>query len=273
MRILVTNDDGIEARGIRALADRLAEDFAVTVAAPAREQSASGHSITLHRPVRVRPHDWPGVRAFAVEGTPVDAVKLAVEALMPEPPDVVVSGINHGSNLGRDVFYSGTVAAAIEGFLLGVPAVAVSLEAPDGPGFDWAAAFVAWWLSARFTPPEPGTLWNINLPRLVPRLPAGMMTVPLGRREYVNTLSREPHPGGGEWFRIAGQVAQYRGGPDNDVGAVAHGYVAVTPLKLDITAWDRIPRTPVAVPIPHDALRIRRPDGATLEDEGGGRRG
>ncbi|MCL8208705.1 MAG: 5'/3'-nucleotidase SurE [Actinomycetia bacterium] len=273
MRVLVTNDDGIEARGIHALADRLAEDFAVTVAAPAREQSASGHSITLHRPVRVRPYAWPGVRAFAVEGTPVDAVKLAVEALMPEPPDVVVSGINHGSNLGRDVFYSGTVAAAIEGFLLGVPAVAVSLEAPDGPGFDWGAAFVAWWLATRFSPPEPGTLWNINLPRVGPRVPTGMLTVPLGRREYVNTLSREPHPGGGESFRIAGQVAQYHGGPDTDVGAVAHGYVAVTPLQLDITAWERIPRPPVAVPIPPEALRIRRSAGATLDDEGGVHRG
>lgn len=257
MRILVTNDDGIDAAGILALARALVSLGEVMVAAPERERSASGHSITLHKPLHAFTRDLgPNVRAWAITGTPVDCVKLAVEALLRDPPDLVVSGINNGSNLGRDVFYSGTVSAAIEALFLGIPAIAISLASPDGPGFPWAAAFVKWWLQNGYEPPPAGVLYNLNLPRLVPRLPTEVRRVKLGKRQYQNEFHRRVDPRGHEYFWLAGSASDETEEPDTDVGAVARGYVTLTPLRLEITALDLVPIRPGHLPIDADAIRI-----------------
>src|ERR1041385_8832783 len=161
--ILVTNDDGIHASGLMALAGALEELGEVYVVAPDREQSAVGHALTLHRPLRV---DTVGERRFAINGTPSDCVNLGILGLLPEKPVLVASGINHGTNLGEDVTYSGTVSAAMEGTLLGVVSMAVSLAEPEGGGFDEAARVaraVATRLLVEGLPPS--TLLNVNVPR------------------------------------------------------------------------------------------------------------
>lgn len=271
LRILVTNDDGIEAEGIRTLAQCLANrGGAVFVVAPAQERSASGHSITLHRPIRMESRDLgPGIVARAVDGTPVDCVKLAVQAFMTDPPDLLISGINHGANLGRDVFYSGTVAAAIEGCFLGIPSVAVSLQTPADPGFAWAAAFVVWWLAYAFQKPPPGVLYNINLPRLDRALPERMVTVRLGRRLYRNALRRSADHQGGECFWLAGEATEEDEGPDTDVGTIQRGQVSVTPLRLEMTAQDLVSVPNPARPINPTEIASGLPSLETLSLGGG----
>jgi 5'-nucleotidase len=241
VRVLVTNDDGIGAYGLRALAHALAVRHAVTVVAPERERSASGHSITLHRPVHAIPERWgDGIEAWAVTGTPADCVKLGVQGLLAEPPDLVVAGINHGANLGRDIFYSGTVSAAIEAHFLGCPAWAVSLAEPTEPDLEAAARAVAHWLDREG--PVPSWLLNINFPAgsraLTPLYPRPAR---LGRRDYVSELERRVDPQGRTYFWMAGRVREAPEPPDTDVGVVRAGFVAVTPLTLAVTAESVLP--------------------------------
>lgn len=271
MRILVTNDDGIEAEGLQTLAQCLANRGGeIFVVAPEQERSASGHSITLHRPIRMEPRDLgPGIVAQSVDGTPVDCVKLAVQAFMTAPPDLLISGINHGANLGRDVFYSGTVSAAIEGCFLGIPSVAVSLQNPAGPGFSWAAAFVVWWLARAYQKPPPGVLYNINLPRLDRALPQQMITVPLGQRLYRNALRRSPDHAGGEYFWLAGEALEEDEGPNTDVGTIRRGQVSITPLRLEITAQDLVSVPNPARPIDQAGIASGLSSWGTLSLGGG----
>jgi 5'-nucleotidase len=226
--ILVTNDDGVHAPGLAALAETLGPLGEVWVVAPEREQSACGHALTLHRPLR--PHQW-GERRFAVNGTPSDCVNLGVLGFLPERPVLVASGVNHGSNLGDDVTYSGTVSAAMEATLLGVPAIAVSLV--DG-GDLTAAARVARLVATRVLveglPPK--TLLNVNVPRQAPR---GIRFTRLGHRVYSEKVVEQVDPRGRTHYWLGAGPPEWEALEGTDMGAVHEGFVAVTPLYLDLT--------------------------------------
>jgi 5'-nucleotidase len=267
LRILVTNDDGIEAEGLQQLAAELAEWADVIVAAPSAERSASGHSITLTRPVYAEPYRRGRVSGWSVDGTPADCVKLAVEVLLEDRPDLVVSGINHGSNLGRDVFYSGTVSAAIEACFLGLCGVAVSQARPNPANLAWAAKFVRWWLETSFVLPPPGVIYNVNLPPFedLSAAPRELVPAVLGRRVYRNQFRPETSPDGRPGWRLGGTPLVDDEEPRSDVAVVARGQAAITPLKLEITADDVLDRLrPVSLSIPRagEAMLPKRGGGA-----------
>src|SRR3989442_8053541 len=225
--LLLTNDDGVHASGLGALERALAELGDVYVLAPEREQSACGHALTLHRPLRV---DRLGARRFAVNGTPSDCVNLAVLGFLPAPPVLVVSGVNHGSNLGDDVTYSGTVAAAMEGTLLGVPSIAVSLV--QGGDLD-VAARVARMIAMRVLvgglPAK--TLLNVNVPAQPPR---GIRLTRLGHRVYLGKVVEQADPRGRSHYWIGGGEPKWDALDGTDMCAVHEGYVSLTPLHLDL---------------------------------------
>jgi 5'-nucleotidase len=227
--LLVTNDDGVHAAGLAALAAALDDLGEVHVVAPEREQSACGHALTLHRPLRV---ERVRERWFSVNGTPSDCVNLAVLGFLPAPPVLIASGINHGSNLGDDVTYSGTVSAAMEGTLLGVPSFAISQE-PGGEDFE-AAARAARLVAARILveglPAK--TLLNVNVPARTPR---GVRVTRLGHRTYTEKIVEQRDPRGRVHYWIGGGEARWEALDGTDMGAVHEGFVTVTPLHLDLT--------------------------------------
>jgi 5'-nucleotidase len=230
VRVLLSNDDGVHAAGIDALAAAFSGDE-VGIVAPDREQSASSHSISLHRPLRI---GEVGPRRFAVDGTPTDAVYMALNLILKEQrPDVVVSGVNHGPNLGNDVLYSGTVAAAMEGALLGVHSIAASLASRPPHDFRHAAAFAAA-LARRLVsnPPLATALLNVNVP---PGPVKGYRFVRLGRRTYGNEVVEKLDPRGRKYFWIGGEGG-FADIPHSDCNTVfEEGLVSVTPLHLDGT--------------------------------------
>ncbi|PYM51602.1 MAG: 5'/3'-nucleotidase SurE [Candidatus Rokuibacteriota bacterium] len=228
--ILVTNDDGVHAPGLAALASALDELGDVYVVAPDREQSAVGHALTLHRPLRVT---TVGERRFSVNGTPSDCVNLAVLGLLPERPVLVAAGINHGSNLGDDVTYSGTVSAAMEGTLLGVPSMAVSQSDPETGTLDGAQAVAKLVASRVLVEGLPGkTLLNIN----VPAGPlAGIRMTRLGHRVYQEKVVRETDPRGLPCYWIGAGPPVWSEDEASDIAAVHRGMASVTPLHLDLT--------------------------------------
>jgi 5'-nucleotidase len=235
VRVLLSNDDGIQAAGLRALAAAFSGDE-VWVVAPDREQSASSHAISLHRPLRLVEAQ---PRWYAVDGTPTDAVYMGVcQVLKDAPPDVVVSGINHGPNLANDVHYSGTVAAALEGALLGVPAAAISLAGPPPHDFEAAARFAAALVRRMVGPPglAPGPaplLLNVNVP---PGPVRGYRFTRLGRRTYGNEVVEKTDPRGRKYYWIGGEGgARNEDIQGSDCNAVLEGLAAVTPLHLDPT--------------------------------------
>jgi 5'-nucleotidase len=228
--ILVTNDDGVHAPGLAALAAALEALGEVHVIAPDREQSAVGHALTLHRPLRV---EQLGERRFAVNGTPSDCVNLGILGLLPEPPVLVVSGINHGSNLGDDVTYSGTVSAAMEGTLLGVASMAVSQAEPEPGGFEAAgevARAVATRVLVEGLPRQ--TLLNVNVPSGKPQ---GIRLARLGHRVYSAKAIREVDPRGRPYYWIGAGAPEWAEDEGTDIAAVHAGWAAVTPLHLDLT--------------------------------------
>lgn len=226
--LLVTNDDGVHAAGLAALAGALDGLGEVYVLAPEREQSACSHALTLHRPLRVeRMRD----RWFAVNGTPSDCVNLAVLGFLSEPPVLIVSGINHGSNLGDDVTYSGTVSAAMEGTLLGVPSVAVSLV--DGGDFVQAAAVARLVATRALVEPLPArTLLNVNVP---PGVPRGVRMTRLGHRVYSEKIVEQRDPRGRTHYWIGGGEPRWEALEGTDMAVVHEGWVSVTPVHLDLT--------------------------------------
>ena len=228
--ILVTNDDGVHAPGLAALASALDELGDVYVVAPDREQSAVGHALTLHRPLRVT---TVGERRFSVNGTPSDCVNLAVLGLLPERPVLVAAGINHGSNLGDDVTYSGTVSAAMEGTLLGVPSMAVSQSDPETGTLEGAQAVAKLVASRVLVEGLPAkTLLNIN----VPAGPlAGIRVTRLGHRVYQEKVVRETDPRGLPYYWIGAGPPVWSEDEASDIAAVHRGMASVTPLHLDLT--------------------------------------
>lgn len=246
MNILCTNDDGYLAPGITVLARAAATLGSVTMVAPDREQSATSNSLTLHHPLRAR-RARDGT--WIVDGTPTDCVILAVNELLADRPDVCVSGVNHGSNMGEDVLYSGTVAAAMEATVIGIPAIALSycgVFPEELEGFEELVARVLGAILGRGSFPE-DTLFNVNLPAIPPDEVRGMRITSLGRRRYADSITRAKDPSGKEYFWIGGGVATWRGPEHSDFQAVEDGYVSITPLHLDLTnytlledirAWD-----------------------------------
>jgi 5'-nucleotidase len=226
--ILVTNDDGVHAAGLAALAGALGELGEVWMIAPEREQSACGHALTLHRPVRAVPISE---RRFAVTGTPSDCVNLGVLGFMPERPVLVASGINHGGNLGDDVTYSGTVSAAMEATLLGVPAIAVSLlDGGDLAHAAVAARLVAMRVLVAGLPRK--TLLNVNVP---PQTPRGIALTRLGHRVYSDKIVEQLDPRGRSHYWLGGGDPAWEALEGTDMGAIHEGYVSVSPVQLDLT--------------------------------------
>ena len=236
MRILVTNDDGYMALGIKTLAKAASRIGEVQVVAPDREQSAASHSLTLHFPLRVnRAEDG----AFMVSGTPTDCVMLAIGELLPERPDIVLSGVNHGANLGDDVLYSGTVAAAMEATMLGIPSIAFSYAGRDPEEIaawtDVLTRLLEQIVGRDDFPAE--TLLNINLPPIPPGEVQGVRITTLGRRAYVDSLTRARDPSGREYYWIGGGESRWWGGPTSDFRAIRSGFISITPLHLDLTNY------------------------------------
>ena len=236
MRVLVTNDDGYLAAGLHVLAAAAGALGDVSVVAPDREQSATSHSLTLHHPLRARPVPNGG---WMVDGTPTDCVIVAVSELLQGRPDVVLSGINHGPNMGEDVFYSGTVSAAMEATVLGIPAIAFSYT---GEAFDqldgWEEPVRRLLLSMLDEESFPAnTLLSVNLPAVPPAEVKGVRVTSLGRRRYSDSITRALDPSGREYFWIGGGVSKWSGANDSDFRAVQEGMVSVTPLQLDLTNY------------------------------------
>ncbi len=236
MQILCTNDDGVLATGLRVMASAARSLGSVTVVAPDREQSATSHSLTLHHPLRSR-RGTDG--SLMVDGTPTDCVILAVNALLEGRPDFCFSGVNHGPNMGEDVLYSGTVAAAMEATVLGIPAVALSYAGPDFEsieGWEDTLSSLLQQLTSRGGLPE-ATLLNVNLPPVDPAEVRGIRVTSLGKRQYSDSLTRALDPSGREYFWIGGGQLSWAGGDDSDFRAIEEGYISVTPLHLDLTNY------------------------------------
>lgn len=245
MRVLVTNDDGVHAPGILALKKALDPLGEVIVVAPERPRSAAGHAITLHKPLRMHHSRLAdGQPAWATNGTPADCVTLGLHELMDGRADLIVSGINHGPNLGWDVHYSGTVSAAFEAVMIGVPSIAVSVTSWD-PCIHWESAAqitlkLAVWLAKNPLPPH--TLLNVNAPNIPPTDIKGVEVTHLGSRQYVDRLIKRIDPSGKPYFWIGGTLENGQEEPGSDVHAVAQGKISVTPLHLDLTATGSLAR-------------------------------
>lgn len=235
--LLCTNDDGIHAGGLGLLAGVAAAFGEVWTVAPDREQSATSHALSLHRPLRLTP---VGERRYAVDGTPTDCVLLALKEILATRPRFVLSGVNHGPNMGEDVLYSGTVAAAMEATILGVPAIAFSFTSRDESVLATYGEVLGGIIGAclRRTEFPDETFLNVNLPNRPAADIEGVRVTALGRRVYHDSLRRSWAEDGREVFRIGGGHSAWSGRPDSDFRAVRAGYVSVTPLHLDLTNFD-----------------------------------
>lgn len=243
MKVLVTNDDGINSPGIMALTREISRIAEVTVVAPDRERSATAHAITMHKPLRAEKFTVAECNAegWRVNGTPSDCVKLAMDVLLDSSPDMVLSGINHGYNLGTDVIYSGTVSAAIEGALMGIPAVALSVAAGEERCFDYTAKFavrLCQQIEKQNFPKD--TLFNINVPCLREEDMVGVYITHLGIRKYKNSFEQREDPRGKLYYWMAGEPIEDLNDTGSDVWAVNNGYVSMTPVQFDLTKYSII---------------------------------
>ena len=239
MRFLISNDDGIHARGIQVLSDRIRQIGEVTIVAPATNHSGASNSLTLGEPIRVKEI---ADRTYRVSGTPTDCVHLALTGLLEEEPDMVISGINHAANLGDDVIYSGTVAAAVEGRFLGLPAIAVSLDYRDQPKhFETAAEAVARIVVKLREDPLPAdTILNINVPDIPWDEVKGFEVTRLGYRHRAKESFRMEDPLGRPMYWIGPVGDGLDAGPGTDFNAVERGYVSITPIHVDLTRYQAL---------------------------------
>lgn len=235
MRFLLTNDDGIRATGLAVLERVVTGLGDIHVVAPDRERSGAGHSLTLDHPLRVATLDDSH---RAVSGTPTDAVLLAVERLLPARPDWVLSGINHGPNMGEDVTYSGTVAAAIEATILGIPAIALSLVAREGLLFDVLQPLLRRIIETLLQfPLGRSRLLNVNIPNLPPEHIRGVRVTRLGSRQYHDSVVEQRDPRGRAYYWVGGTGPEWAADTHSDAWAVQQGFVSVTPLLVDLTDY------------------------------------
>lgn len=241
--ILVTNDDGVHADSLRVLAAALDVLADVTVVAPERNWSAAGHPKTLHKPLRLTPVEWPdGRRVYACSGAPPDCVALAILGALGGPYDLVISGVNDSFNLGCDVLYSGTVAAAMESLVMGVPSVALSTGTVEGfqladmDAWHNAAGFARTLAAAALERPlPPQTLFNVNIPRRPTSQIRGLRYTHLGQRFYGDMLVTREDPSGKPYYWIGGEIPTGIADEGSDFGAIESGYVSVSPLGIDLT--------------------------------------
>lgn len=244
MRILLSNDDGIFADGIKALGHALDPLGEIYIVAPDRERSATGHGITVHTPLRPKKVSIDNAhQAWSVDGTPADCVKLGVEALLSNPPDILVSGINWGANLGTDVLYSGTVSAAIEGLINDVPSVAISLAARDQPDYYQSTGFIREIITRIIKYGLPNNcLCNINIPEGIPK---GIKVTSLGQRKYENIFQKRTDPRGQPYYWMGGHpkdedIKNKLAGFPTDIEVVKEGYISVTPIHFDLTDYNSL---------------------------------
>jgi 5'-nucleotidase len=239
VHILLSNDDGYLARGLRILAEHLARIGDVTIVAPDRNRSGASNSLTLDSPLRAERIDK---RIFSVSGTPTDCVHLAITGLLDAEPDMVVSGINHGANLGDDVLYSGTVAAAMEGRFLGLPALAVSLVLDSGGHFESAAVVACGLIEQMLDDPLPrDTILNVNVPDLPPEALGSVRATRLGFRHKSEPVIKALDPKNQPIYWVGPAGAGQDAGPGTDFHAIGQGQVSVTPIKIDLTNRDQLP--------------------------------
>lgn len=237
IKILVSNDDGINSEGLDALVVALKDLGEVIVVAPDRDQSASSHSLSLHRPLRM---DKIAENVYTVDGTPTDCINLAVNGILRnDKPDLIVSGINKGANLGDDITYSGTVSAAIEGTLLKIPSIAISLNARNGFHFETASEYsisISRYVLNHGLPD--GILLNVNIPNLEIQSVKGLKITKQGKRIYDEPVVEKVDPRGKQYYWIGGDELGYEDIDESDIVSVNDGYVSVTPIKLDLTDYD-----------------------------------
>lgn len=242
LHILISNDDGIDSPGIYALVQEIKKIARVTVVAPDKQQSAVGHAITVGYPLRSSKFYKDGkFYGYAVEGTPADAVKLAVRSILHEKPDMLISGINHGSNTAISVIYSGTVSAATEGTILGIPSVAVSLTTYKKPDFTYAAKFsrkLALSVAQRGLPE--GTLLNVNVPSIPEAQIRGVLVTKQGKSKWDDAFEVRRDPNNKEYFWLTGDLLQLDNDEDIDQVAVLKNYVSITPIHYDLTDYKMV---------------------------------
>ncbi len=242
MRILLTNDDAIYAPGLAAIYHELSRDHQVDVVAPDSPKSGGSHAVTIRHPVIWRTVQTAGgFKGVSVEGSPADCVKLAVNSLLPQLPDLVVSGINSGLNTGIHVLYSGTVAGAMEGAILGCAAVSVSLQLQ--PEMDYArAARIAGDVIRQIvaTKPEPRQVFNINIPAFRPGWPCGVRIAPQSTRPTMDKIEKRVDPNGREYYWLSGDFVEWDDAADTDIHLVREGYVCITPLQFNMTDHRRM---------------------------------
>lgn len=239
MLLLLTNDDGVNSDGLWALVREASkvEGLRVLVVAPDRERSACGHGISIHQPIEVRevPCDCDRISVFAAGGTPADCVKLAIEGILGENPDFLISGVNRGSNLGTDVFYSGTVSAALEGALLGVKSMAVSVTAFEDVSFEDASEFAISQALSAFSDKRWPNLVNVNVPAVPKDSIAGIAVTRLGVQAYRDVFTKRVDPKGRTWYWLGGTLQEHEDPEDSDTTAVRNNMISVTPLLTDLT--------------------------------------
>jgi len=238
MHILLSNDDGYLAKGLRTLANALREHAEISVVAPDKNRSAASNSLTLEMPLRAFKEDNGFIK---VDGTPTDCVHLAITGLLENEPNMVFAGINHGANLGDDVLYSGTVAAATEGRFLGLPAVAISLAASDPVHFETAAHVAVVLLHKLIQDPLPrDTILNVNVPDIPVKDLKGYQATRLGQRHKSEPVIKSTDPRGRIFYWVGPPGAEQDAGPGTDFHAINSGFVSITPLQVDLTWYDRI---------------------------------
>ncbi len=238
MHILLSNDDGYLAEGLTALANALKEYATVSVVAPDRNRSAASNSLTLEMPLRAYSTDNGFIK---VDGTPTDCVHLAITGLLDDEPDMVFAGINHGSNLGDDVLYSGTVAAATEGRFLGLPAIAISLVGSNPSHFETAAQVAVGLLKQLIKKPLPkDTILNVNVPDVALENLKGYQATRLGQRHKSEPVIKSEDPRGRSIYWVGPPGAEQDAGPGTDFYAINAGYVSITPLQIDLTRYDSL---------------------------------
>lgn len=237
--ILLSNDDGINSSGLYALCDALRPFGTIYIVAPDREQSASSHALSIHRPLRI---DRISENTYSVDGTPTDCINLAVNGILKNNrPDLIVSGINKGENLGDDITYSGTVSAAIEGTLLGIPSIAVSLEGRADYNYDASrhySAHIAEYVLQNKLPAD--ILLNVNIPKLNIKEIKGVKITRQGKRIYNDAVVEKTDPRGRQYYWIGGDELDSVDLENSDIDALNNGFVSITPIKLDLTDYDFI---------------------------------
>ncbi|MBR2214578.1 MAG: 5'/3'-nucleotidase SurE [Selenomonadaceae bacterium] len=246
MRILLANDDGIAAEGLRELAAVLSAEHEIFVCAPKGEQSGMAHALSVRRPMEFAayaPLEKTCVAAWSLDGTPTDCVKVCLESVLKEnPPDLVISGINRGANLATDVLYSGTVGAAMEGYLHGITSLAVSLDKNSALSYRETAGIFADFLRRELATREQPFFYNVNFPpKLAPGVPQFVFAT-LGKRDYINAFLRHTDEEGKEFFTVGGEAIDLDKSEGTDIYAVDRGYIAVTPLHTELTDFAALGR-------------------------------